>query len=185
MSPKQNAMTYTDSYWSPLGRILLASNGTELTGLWFEGQKYFGSSLQNRYEQKNLPILKETKRWLDLYFCGSVPDFTPPLSMETTPFRKSVWELLRTIPYGQTCTYKEIALKLAAQRGLQQLSAQAVGNAVGHNAISLIIPCHRVIGADGNLTGYAGGIDKKIQLLTLEHADLSSFSLSKQKKKAQ
>ena len=111
--------------------------------------------------QKELPIFDEICRWLDIYFSGKEPDFTPPLSMRTTPFRKAVWEIMLTIPYGQTMTYGEIAGIIAEQRGIDRMSAQAVGGAVGHNSISLIIPCHRVIGTDGSLTGYAGGIDKK------------------------
>lgn len=120
--------------------------------------------------QKELPIFDETCRWLDIYFSGKEPDFTPPLSMRTTPFRKAVWEIMLTIPYGQTMTYGEIAGIIAEQRGIDRMSAQAVGGAVGHNSISLIIPCHRVIGTDGSLTGYAGGIDKKTQLLAMERA---------------
>ena len=161
-------MTYTFHYDSPLGGITIASNGTGITGLWFDGQKYFGLTLPEHYEEKELPIFEETRRWLDIYFSGREPDFTPPLSMETTAFRKVVWKILLTIPYGQTTTYGEIAQKAAAQMGLENMSAQAVGGAVGHNAISLIIPCHRVVGANGSLTGYAGGIEKKQKLLAME-----------------
>lgn len=170
-----DSMHYVDHYASPLGGITLAGNGQELTGLWFDGQKYFGKVQE--YEEKALPVFTVTKRWLDLYFSGSVPDFTPPLRIETTPFRKAVWEILLTIPYGKTMTYGEIAEKIAAQRGMAHMSAQAVGGAVGHNCISLIIPCHRVVGTNGSLTGYAGGLEKKIKLLTLEKADLSTFFL--------
>lgn len=170
-------MVYTFPYTSPLGGITLSSNGTALSGLWFDGQKYFGQSLPKEHKEKPLPIFEQTARWLDIYFSGKAPDFTPPLFMETTPFRKAVWEILLTIPYGQTMTYKEIADRIAKQKGLLKMSAQAVGGAVGHNSISLIIPCHRVIGTNGSLTGYAGGIDKKKQLLTLEKADLASFTL--------
>lgn len=168
-------MTYTYHYNSPLGGITLSSNTAALTGLWFDGQKYFGDTLPKEYEEKSLPIFKQATRWLDIYFSGKAPDFTPPLSMETTPFRKAVWEIMRSIPFGQTMTYKEIADKIAKQNGLHRMSAQAVGGAVGHNSISLIIPCHRVVGTNGSLTGYAGGIDKKVQLLTMEKADMSSF----------
>ena len=157
-------MTYTYHYDSPLGGITLASNGTELTGLWFDGQKYFGDTLAKDCEEKRLPVLEQTVRWLDIYFRGQAPDFTPPLYMQTTPFRKAVWE---------------IAERIAKQKGLSKMSAQAVGGAVGHNSISLIIPCHRVVGTNGSLTGYAGGIEKKVRLLTLEKADMSSFFVPK------
>ena len=121
---------------------------------------------------KELPVFEKTRRWLDAYFRGEKPDFTPPLSVETTPFRRAVWELLLTIPYGQTMTYGEIAAEIARRRGLSGMSAQAVGGAVGRNPISLIIPCHRVVGTGGSLTGYAGGIEKKVKLLELEHTDM-------------
>lgn len=168
-------MEYIYKYKSPLGYITLASDGESLIGLWFDNQKYFADMLNKNHEEKLLPIFKETNKWLDLYFNGNIPDFTPPLLMKTTEFRKSVWEILLTIPYGQIMTYGEIAKIIAKQKGLSRMSAQAVGGAVGHNAISLIIPCHRVVGTNGNLNGYAGGIDKKIKLLTLEKVDLSRF----------
>ena len=167
-------MTYTYHYDSPLGGITLSSNGTELTGLWFDGQKYFGDTLP-----KENCILKDALRWLDIYFSGKAPDFTPSLCMQTTPFRKSVWEIMLTIPFGKTMTYGEIADRIAKQKGLSKMSAQAVGGAVGHNSISLIIPCHRVVGTNGSLTGYAGGIEKKVQLLTLEKTDMSLFFVPK------
>lgn len=172
-------MTYTYHYTSPLGGIMLSSNGTELTGLWFDGQKYFGDTLPEKYTEKDLPIFKETKHWLDIYFSGKAPNFTPPLKMETTPFRKAVWEIMLTIPYGKTMTYGDIARTIAEQKGLGKMSAQAVGGAVGHNSISLIIPCHRVVGTNGSLTGYAGGIKKKVQLLTMEKADMSGLFIPK------
>lgn len=155
-------------YSSPLGGITLASDGTHLIGLWFDGQKYFADTLQNPVQEESLPIFKDTCRWLDMYFSGKKPHFTPPITMRTTPFRKQVWEILLQILYGHTMTYGEIADKIAKEKGIKQMSAQAVGGAVGHNSISLIIPCHRVVGADGKLTGYAGGLDKKIYLLKLE-----------------
>ncbi len=164
-------MTYTYHYDSPLGGITLSSNGTELTGLWFDGQKYFGDTLSEKYEVRALPIFEQTGHWLDLYFSGKEPDFTPSLCIQTTPFRKAVWEIMRSIPYGMTMTYGEIAKKIAEQKGISKMSAQAVGSAVGHNCISIIIPCHRVVGANGSMTGYAGGIEKKVQLLKLEHAN--------------
>lgn len=166
-------MTYICKYDSPLGGITIASNGEAITGLWFEGQKYFGDTLSEQYKEKKLPVFEEAKRWLDIYFQGKEPDFTPPLLIETTPFRKAVWEIMLEIPYGKTMTYGEIADRIAKQKGISRMSAQAVGGAVGHNSISLMIPCHRVVGTDGSLTGYAGGIDKKVRLLSLEKADVS------------
>lgn len=165
-------MDYTYHYDSPLGKITLASDGTALTGLWFDGQKYFGSTLGPRHEPKELSIFAQTAHWLDVYFSGKAPDFTPPLSMLTTPFRKAVWNIMLAIPFGEIMTYKAISEKVAGQMGLSHMSAQAVGGAVGHNAISLIIPCHRVVGTNGSLTGYAGGIDKKEQLLSMEKTGL-------------
>lgn len=169
-------MDYTYHYDSPLGKITLASDGTALTGLWFDGQKYFGSTLGTRHEPKELSIFAQTAHWLDVYFSGKAPDFTPPLSMLTTPFRKAVWNIMLAIPFGETMTYKAISEKVAGQMGLSHMSAQAVGGAVGHNAISLIIPCHRVVGTNGSLTGYAGGIDKKEQLLSMEKTGLPLWS---------
>ena len=165
-------MEYTHRYVSPLGGITLASDGEALTGLWFDGQKYFADTLDPQHKEKDLPVFDEAGRWLDVYFSGKAPDFTPKLRMKTTEFRKAVWEVLLTIPFGQTMTYGEIAAVIAKQKGMNRMSARAVGGAVGHNAISLIIPCHRVVGANGSLTGYAGGIDKKVKLLALEKADL-------------
>ena len=161
-------MIYTFHYKSPLGSITLASNGKSLTGLWFDEQKHFPHNLLSASTKAELPIFTQTIKWLDTYFIGEVPDFTPPISIQTTPFRKTVYEILLTIPYGQTMTYGEIANIIAEQKGIERMSAQAVGGAVGHNPISIIIPCHRVVGADGSLTGYAGGLDRKIKLLKLE-----------------
>lgn len=150
----------------------MASDGDALIGLWFDGQKYFADVLDDEYEERKLPVFDETKRWLDTYFDGKEPDHTPPIRMKTSEFRRAVWEMLLTIPYGATMTYGEIAKKIAEKRGISTMSAQAVGGAVGHNAISIIIPCHRVIGVDGSLTGYAGGIARKRALLKLEGADI-------------
>ena len=165
-------MDYTRHYDSPLGGITLAGGGETLTGLWFDGQKHFAETLSAEHAARNLPVLDETVRWLDLYFSGKDPGFTPALNMRTTAFRKAVWEILLTIPYGRTMTYGQIAERIAEQTGTRLVSARAVGGAVGHNAISLIIPCHRVVGADGSLTGYAGGMDKKRELLRMEGADI-------------
>ena len=161
-------MNYTYNYTSPLGEIILAADGEALTGLWFDGQKNFPHKLIEESPEKELPIFIQTCKWLDIYFSGKEPDFTLPLSLQTTPFRKAVYDILLSIPYGQTMTYGEIAVILSRQQGNRHMSAQAVGGAVGYNPISLIIPCHRVIGADGSLTGYAGGLDKKTALLRLE-----------------
>lgn len=168
-------MDYTHHYHSPFGRITLASDGKALTGLWFDGQKYFGSTLTEKQEEKELAVFLQTEEWLNIYFSGKEPDFTPPLTMKATPFRKEVWKILLEIPFGKTMTYKEIGEKIAKQRGLARMSAQAVGGAVGHNPISLIIPCHRVVGTDGSLTGYAGGLDKKAKLLMLEKAGIAAL----------
>lgn len=161
-------MEYTHHYNSPLGGITLASDGNKLTGLWFDGQKYFGYTLSKINESKELPVFAQADKWLNIYFSGKEPDFTPPLSMITTPFRKTVWEIMLTIPFGKTMTYGEIAEKIAKKRSIPKMSARAVGSAVAHNPISLIIPCHRVVGTNGNLTGYSGGIDKKQKLLAME-----------------
>ncbi len=161
-------MEYTHHYDSPLGGIMMASDGEALTGLWFDGQTYFADTLSEEHTAKKLPVFEQTDHWLDVYFSGKAPDFIPPLNMKATPFRKAVWEILLSIPFGHTMTYGEIAGMIAKQKGLPSMSAQAVGGAVGHNSISLIIPCHRVIGSNGNLTGYAGGLEKKRRLLAME-----------------
>lgn len=168
-------MTFLQHYNSPLGGILLAADESGLTGLWFDGQKYFARDLPAEHVEQNTPVLSEAKRWLDIYFTGRKPDFTPPLHPIGSVFRQAVWEILLQIPYGQTTTYGEIARQLAAKLGLPRMSAQAVGGAVGHNEISIIIPCHRVVGTNGSLTGYAGGIDKKVKLLELEHTDMTEL----------
>lgn len=206
-------MTYTAHYDSPIGGITLASDGHALTGLWFDGQKHFPSTLtKETSEDSDLPVFKQTRKWLDIYFAGKCPDFIPPLAPQGTLFQQKVWELLLAIPYGKTVTYGEIAqrfvetrliaslhgatpqsaflrgascsgaslrdasLKGASLQGTsiqgtlltKNMSAQAIGGAVGRNPISLIIPCHRVIGANGSLTGYAGGLERKKYLLELE-----------------
>lgn len=170
-------MLYTCFYNSPLGGITMASDGTALTGLWFNGQKYFAEGLAETAAAKTLPVFDEAVRWLDIYFGGRRPDFTPLLNLEGTAFRKEVWKLLLQIPYGQTTTYGELAAQLAVSKGLKRMSAQAVGGAVGHNPISIIVPCHRVVGTGGSLTGYAGGLPKKLALLKLEGIDTAKFTL--------
>lgn len=172
-------MTFIQHYDSPLGGILLAADAVGLTGLWFDGQKYFARGLSSEQEERELPVLLEAKRWLDIYFTGKEADFLPPLHPVGSAFRRFVWEILLQIPYGRTTTYGEIARLLSEKRGLTRMSAQAVGGAVGHNEISIIIPCHRVVGTNGSLTGYAGGIDKKGKLLELEHTDRTGFFVPK------
>ena len=172
-------MVYTTEYASPLGPITLACDEDAIIGSWFNGQRYFGNILPEQTEQKEQPLFADAKRWLDVYFSGRAPDFLPPLRYNSTPFRKTVCEIMLTIPYGRTMTYGELAAEIARQQGLEKMSAQAVGGAVGHNEISIIIPCHRVVGTSGSLTGYAGGIDKKVRLLELEHADMSRFFVPK------
>lgn len=164
-------MDYTAHYLSPLGGITLASDGLALVGLWFDGQKYFADTLDPIHrEQPDLPVFDDTRRWLDIYFSGHAPSFIPTLGLRASSFRRTVWEIMLTIPYGHTMTYGDIARLASRQRGLPSMSAQAVGGAVGHNSISLIIPCHRVVGANGSLTGYAAGLDRKARLLQLEGA---------------
>lgn len=166
-------MQYTTTYQTPIGRVLLAADDTALTGLWFEGARYYALGLDSEHQEREVPAFDETRRWLDIYFSGHEPDFMPTVHMKGTPFQLEVWGILRAIPYGTTVTYGEIAKKLAQKRGLSRMSAQAVGGAVGRNAVSIIIPCHRVVGSDGRLTGYAGGIDKKISLLRYEGVDIN------------
>ena len=162
-------MLYTHHYLSPLGKLLLAADDVGLTGLWFvENQKHMGEGLSvNAVERPSL-FFDEAVRWLDIYFSGRDPGFTPPLHLTGTRFRNRVGELLLEIPYGKTTTYGALARAIALERGTGCMSGRAVGGAVGHNPISLIVPCHRVIGSDGSLTGYGGGLERKIALLKLE-----------------
>ena len=162
-------MDYVWHYDSPLGGITLGSDGKALTGLWFDGQEHYAVTLPSQAEHRRLPVFDETCRWLDIYFSGRAPDFTPELALHGTPFRKAVWDILLTISFGKTMSYGEIAERLARQMGISRMSAQAVGGAVGHNPVSIIVPCHRVVGADGSLTGYAGGLERKARLLEIEN----------------
>ena len=164
-------MTFTQHYTSPLGSMLLSADEIGLTGVWFEGAKYYAANLPAEHTERETSVLRETKEWLDIYFSGKDPGFLPPLHPAGSPFQKSVWELLLKIPYGQTETYGSIARQLARKLRVNNMSSQAVGGAVGHNPISLLIPCHRVVGADGCLTGYAGGVERKAFLLALEGED--------------
>ena len=162
-----SASTYAAWYESPLGKILLASDGCSLTGLWFEKQKYFGSTLCEKPVYQDIAAFADVVKWLDLYFGGTDPGFLPPICPLGSLFRQNVWHVLLEIPRGQLISYGEIS-RVLGRTG----SAQAVGGAVGHNPISIIIPCHRVIGADGRLTGYAGGLERERALLELEKAIL-------------
>ena len=168
-------MTYTMHYDSPLGKILLAADEEGMTGVWFEAQRYFAAKLPPENEEGTTPVLGDACRWLDVYFSGREPDFTPKLHLIGSDFRQAVWALLLQIPYGQTTTYGALAKQLAEKQGRLRMSAQAVGGAVGHNRIAILIPCHRVVGTNGSLTGYAGGIDKKEKLLRMEHVNMEQF----------
>lgn len=172
-------MQYIYEYESPVGLLTLASDGQHLTGLWMKDQKYYGSALQGNEDVKALPVLIDTVKWLDAYFRGENPQPLPPLAPQGSDFQKQVWDILLRIPYGGTVTYGGIAAQIAETRGIPRMAAQPVGGAVGHNPISIIIPCHRVVGGNGSLTGYAGGIDKKITLLKLEGVDTEKFSVPK------
>lgn len=165
---------HLSSYSSPLGVITLAADGKGLVGLWFEGQKHYGRGLSDNRQAVDTPPIRQARQWLDLYFCGRAVDFTPPLHLVGTDFQLAVWHELLAIPAGQTVTYRQIAAKMARRKGVDSMSAQAVGNAVGHNPISIIIPCHRVLGTDGSLRGYAGGLERKEWLLRHEGVTLPS-----------
>lgn len=179
---KQHTDTYIQFYDSPLGKLVMSSDGSALIGLGLASQRAAGAAAAaTRSQEKSLPIFQETARWLDTYFRGRAPSFTPNLQLSGSDFQKRVCEIMLTIPYGETVTYGEIAARIARERGIPRMSAQAVGGAVGANPILLIVPCHRVIGAGGNLTGYGAGMERKIQLLTLEKVDMSPLHIPKQK----
>ncbi len=170
-------MFYSTSYASPLGPLTLASDGERIVGLWNEGQKYFAATVKGSVEEKpDLPVFALAKKWLDAYFAGKKPAISAlPLAPQGSEFRQAVWGILCEIPYGQCVTYGDIAKKMAARTGKKSMSSQAVGGAVGHNPISIIIPCHRVVSSNNSLTGYAGGIDKKVKLLRHEGAPVSKY----------
>lgn len=172
-------MTDTMHYDSPLGKILLAADEEGMTGVWFETQKYFAAKLPPEHEEGTTPVLGDACRWLDVYFSGREPDFTPKLHLIGSDFRQAVWALLLQIPYGQTTTYGALAKQLAEINGGKRVSAQAVGGAVGHNEISILVTCHRVVGTGGGLTGYAGGVDKKKALLELEGVSMDGLFVPK------
>lgn len=161
-------MQYIQTYSCPIGKLLMASDGAGLLGLWFFGQKYFACGLQKEYKKQNLDIFKQTKRWLDIYFSFGIPDFTPALCFTGTAFQRLCWQQLLLIPYGKTTTYSQIAKAVAAKMGKKNICPQAAGQAIGHNKISIIVPCHRVISKSGLLTGYAAGLEKKAFLLSIE-----------------
>lgn len=164
-------------YSSPLGKLTLFSNGTHLTRLCFDttlDEKEF-----ERAEIKPLSVFDESKAWLDEYFKGNKPKFSPKILLQGSEFQCEVWNLLRLIPYGTLTSYGALAKTIARKKGIAKMSARAVGNAVGRNPVPIIIPCHRVIGANSNLTGFTGGIDKKITLLKCEHIDISKLALPK------
>lgn len=166
-------LVLTAHYDSPLGRITMASDGESLIGLWFDGQKHFGllghgSAPRGTWADGTCPVLDETREWLDLYFSGQRPSFTPRLHLLGTPFRQAVWQQLLHIPYGQTTTYGTLANRVALNQRPTSMAARAVGGAVGHNPIAIIVPCHRVVGSNGSLTGYASGTERKLWLLRME-----------------
>ena len=171
-------MFYKTDYNAPIGRMMIVSDDTRIVGVWLEGQKYFGGVIgEDLLRQDELPVLQEAKSWLDRYFAGDKPQISElPLAPRGNAFRQAVWRILCAIPYGEVVTYGDIAKEIARQQGVKTMSAQAIGGAVGHNPISVIIPCHRVVGANGNLTGYAGGLEVKIKLLTHEGVDMEKFS---------
>lgn len=174
-------MIYKCIYKTPkeFSNIIMNSDGEYLTGLWFEGSRDF-SKHKIEGEEKDLLIFNQTKKWLDLYFSGKVPDFTPKYKIEIlTPFRKEVIDIMNTISYGKTLTYNDISKIIAKNRGIKKMSSQAVGGAVGWNPICIIIPCHRVVGTNGSLTGYGGGIKNKVELLKLENNDMSKYFIPK------
>lgn len=174
-------MYYYYIYNSPIGKLTIASNEKSIVGLWLDKQKYYMDVLKNREcQEKETEVIKLAEKWLDKYFHNEKPEVDElPIEFIGSDFRKKVWKILAGIPYGKVITYgdiaKEIAREIAREKGLATMSAQAVGGAVGHNPISIIIPCHRVVGANGNLTGYAGGIKTKIKLLELEGVDIGGF----------
>lgn len=173
-------MIYTTHYKSPIGDILLASKNNKLIGLWIEGQKYYLSNLKDEMKEEEKEILIKTKEWLDRYFKGEKPSINElDLDPLGSDFRKSVWKILCEISYGEVITYKDIAFTIAKQKDLKMMSSQAVGGAVSHNPISIIIPCHRVVGSNGSLTGYAGGIDKKVYLLKHEKVNMEKLFIPK------
>ncbi|RAV03478.1 methylated-DNA--[protein]-cysteine S-methyltransferase [Paenibacillus sp. YN15] len=174
-------MYYRTTYSSPVGTMTLACDGDHLVGLWLDGQKYYGGTISGEMMEKScIPVFKAAHNWLDSYFAGERPAISQlPLAPIGGEFRREVWGILCEIPYGEVITYGDIAKRMAAKLGKDRMSSQAVGGAVGHNPISIIIPCHRVVGSNGSLTGYAGGVQTKVKLLELEGADMSNLFVPK------
>lgn len=170
---------FTNSYKSPFGEILLVADSIGLVGVWFSKEQYFAKYSNIKHQDLELPVFLKVKEWFDIYFTGNMPKIYIPIHFIGTKFQNEVWQLLCDIPYGNTVTYGYIAKKIKEKHGLKQMSAQAVGGAVSSNKIAIIVPCHRVIGINGNLTGYRGGMDKKIALLKLEKAYKENFSIPK------
>lgn len=173
-----NKMEYIHNIKSPIGALTISSDGTNITGLWIEGQKYFAGTLGKDALEENLPIFECVREWLDIYFSGNRPGFMPPLTPKGSSFQKSIWNTLCKIPYGQTTTYGKIANEFERANNGKPTSARAVGGAVGRNPISILIPCHRVVGKNNDLTGYAGGLHRKSALLKLEGIE---YNLPKEK----
>jgi methylated-DNA-[protein]-cysteine S-methyltransferase len=169
-------MEYVHKIKSPVGMLTVSSDGKNVSGLWIEGQKYFAKTMEKDVLEQNLSIFETVQKWLDIYFSGREPDFIPPLMPKGSPFQKSIWNNLCKIPYGQTTSYGELAKQFELENQGKHTSARAIGNAVGHNPISILIPCHRVIGKNGNLTGYAGGIANKIKFLKMEGINIANMS---------
>lgn len=173
---------YIYKYNSPIGVLTISSDGEDITGLWIKNRRCSENTKIIEVDADEISVLKKNQEWLHCYFDGKEPNFMPPIKIEGTEFRQSVWKILREIPYGQVITYGDIARKIALQRGKTKMSPQAVGGAVGDNPVSILIPCHRVIGGKGNLTGYGGGLDIKVHLLQLEGMDMSKFHMPQNKK---
>lgn len=170
-------MFYKTDYNSPVGNITLGADGEHIVGLWIKGQKYFADTVKEKmFQNDDLPVFQKAKNWLDRYFRGEKPEISElPLAPKGGEFRQMVWKILCEIPSGQVWTYGGIAAIIVARTGKKTMSAQVVGGAVGHNPISIIIPCHRIVGSNGSLTGYAGGLETKIKLLELEGVDMSGL----------
>ncbi len=170
-------MLYYKKITSPLGEITLRSDGESLTGLWFEDDKHYNDKDINGAVLKDLTVFTQTEKWLDEYFSGKEPKINVPLKFIGSDFQVQVWEILQKISYGKLITYGNIAKKIAVRKGLANMSAQAVGGAVGRNPLCIIVPCHRVVGANGSLTGYGGGMPRKVALLKLEGVDMSKLTV--------
>ena len=174
---RRKVMEYKSFYDSPVGRIVMVSDGNSLSYLGFEEQRFVNPLLPSLAERQDLPVISMAKEWLDIYFSGKDPGFSVPLSLTGTSFQKTVWEILLTIPFGTTVSYSDVASLAARRLSKDRMSCRAAGSAVGHNPVSIIVPCHRVVGKNGSLTGYGGGLARKIMLLETEGIDTSVFSM--------